>query len=664
MRQIDVGQKIRLLMKNYVWLAVLMANCFAAQSATIGSSFYYQGRLLERGQPANGQYDLQFTLFAAETGGSPIGSPVTKLAVPVSNGVVNVTLDFGAGLFNGTAYWLELGVRTNGSASPFTQLLPRQPILAAPYAQYAPSAGSAGIAATAVNVSPNAVGATAIQDGSISAAKIAAGQVVKSLNGATDDVVLAGAGSVAIQRTGNTLTVSNAGWGLSGNAGTGGTSFLGTTDAQPLVLKANNSGALRLEPTADTPNVVAGFEGNGAAAVSGVAIGGGGLAGKPNYSHAGFATISGGLDNIIFPGSTNAVIGGGHYQTIYTNSDSATIAGGAENLVGSFAPYAAIGGGFQNSVGYAAEAGAIAGGYQNAILDYAYEGVIGGGANNTIGWNGMFGVIGGGYRNGLGDNAYYAKVGGGVDNTNNAETAVVGGGTNNLIQAGATAAVVAGGDGNTVESNAVWTVIGGGGLNLIRLLYGGTVAGGVYNYIENYADYGTISGGYDNWIQENAAFSTIPGGKQAATWNYGQLAYASGRDSQNYGDAQTSLYVLRRNTTNAVTAELFLDGQAERITILSNSSWAIQVNLVGRTGSGSTICYEYKGGVKKVGSAVNFVGTTATAINMTSVATDLAVTPPQVVVDSVNSALVIRVTGLSGNVIRWVARVQTTELIY
>jgi len=49
---------------------------------------------------------------------------------------------------------------------------------------------------------------------------------------------------------------------------------------------------------------------------------------------------------------------------------------------------------------------------------------------------------------------------------------------------------------------------------------------------------------------------------------------------------------------------------------------------------------------------------------MTSVATDLAVTPPQVVVDSVNSALVIRVTGLSGNVIRWVARVQTTELIY
>jgi hypothetical protein len=41
--------------------------------------------------------------------------------------------------------------------------------------------------------------------------------------------------------------VSKSGWGLSGNSGTGGNAFIGTTDAEPLVFKINNSAVGRLD---------------------------------------------------------------------------------------------------------------------------------------------------------------------------------------------------------------------------------------------------------------------------------------------------------------------------------------------------------------------------------------------------------------------------------
>src|SRR5689334_23280578 len=44
---------------------------------SVGSGFTYQGRLNVSGSPANGQYDLVFTLYDALSGGTQVGSPVT-----------------------------------------------------------------------------------------------------------------------------------------------------------------------------------------------------------------------------------------------------------------------------------------------------------------------------------------------------------------------------------------------------------------------------------------------------------------------------------------------------------------------------------------------------------------------------------------------------------
>src|SRR5207302_4141308 len=42
---------------------------------TTGSGFTYQGRLKDGGSPANGQYDIVFTLFDAPSAGNQVGSP-------------------------------------------------------------------------------------------------------------------------------------------------------------------------------------------------------------------------------------------------------------------------------------------------------------------------------------------------------------------------------------------------------------------------------------------------------------------------------------------------------------------------------------------------------------------------------------------------------------
>src|SRR5882724_6711941 len=96
-----------------VWL--LAALLSPQHGYAQGSAFGFQGRLTDGGLPANGVYDLQIGLRDAVSGGNPVGSDLFRLAVPVTNGVFMLQLDFGGPAFSGPARWLEIGVRTNGT---------------------------------------------------------------------------------------------------------------------------------------------------------------------------------------------------------------------------------------------------------------------------------------------------------------------------------------------------------------------------------------------------------------------------------------------------------------------------------------------------------------------------------------------------------------------
>ncbi len=115
-------------------LSLLFAGLVALEALAQGTAFTFQGRLNDGAAPATGHYDLRFTLQDAATAGSQIAGPLTLVPVGVTNGLFTVRLDFGLGVFNGAARWVQIGVRTNGSAVAHTVLSPRQPVTAAPYA--------------------------------------------------------------------------------------------------------------------------------------------------------------------------------------------------------------------------------------------------------------------------------------------------------------------------------------------------------------------------------------------------------------------------------------------------------------------------------------------------------------------------------------------------
>jgi len=129
--------------------ALLVLVCAGATLAQT-TSFTYQGRLPDGATPANGVYEIQFTLWDAITAGTQEPQPepivITRTNVQVSAGAFTVqSLDFGANAFPGGNRYLEISVRRK-SSEPFTTLSPRQQISATPYAIRAMSAAQADVA--------------------------------------------------------------------------------------------------------------------------------------------------------------------------------------------------------------------------------------------------------------------------------------------------------------------------------------------------------------------------------------------------------------------------------------------------------------------------------------------------------------------------------------
>jgi hypothetical protein len=185
-----------------------------ANAAPLGTAFSYQGHLDDGSIPAQGIYDFRFAVYDAADSGAQSGNAITNSGVTVSKGLFTAVLNFGASVFTGNALWLDIGVRTNGGGS-FTPLTPRQSLTATPYALYSPSAGSS--------------------------ASVPAG----GITGTLPDVRLAG----NVART-------NQVWLLGGNKGTSpGANFVGTSDNQPVVFKANNTEAMRLLSNTNGPTL-------------------------------------------------------------------------------------------------------------------------------------------------------------------------------------------------------------------------------------------------------------------------------------------------------------------------------------------------------------------------------------------------------------------------
>jgi hypothetical protein len=379
-------------------------------------------------------------------------------------------------------------------------------------------------------------------------------------------------------------------WSLTGNAGTSpGTHFLGTTDDQALEVRVNNARALRIEPTAGSPNLIGGHSANEVTdGVWGATIGGGGNSAYANrvtdnggtvsggrgnragdddgvLHSASFATVGGGLVNIA--SGLYATVGGGAGS--YATGGAATVGGGDSNYASGSC--ATVGGGYRNTAsGHDATVGG--GTHNQASADYATiagggpsdptnpdttrnrvtdgYGTIGGGGNNQAGdgdgdlHSATYATVAGGWGNQA--LASFSSIAGGFDNEASGQHSAIGGGIVN--DAGGYAATVAGGHGNQVLAD--FGTIGGGGrwdvadpatANVVTDNYG-TIGGGANNQAGDddgdptTALYATVGGGFLNSAGGLAA--TVGGGGGNAASGYGATV-GGGYNNSTIGVAAT-----------------------------------------------------------------------------------------------------------------------------
>jgi hypothetical protein len=166
-----------------------------------------------------------------------------------------------------------------------------------------------------------------------------------------------------------------------------------------------------------------------------------------------------------------------------------------------------------------------------------------------------------------------------------------------------------------------------------------------------------------------SAKNSVAIGRYAKSETQGKYAF-SNSDTWGQGKAQSGHFILKSDTTDA-TAEALTTNRTtadatNQVVLPNNSVYGFTGTVIAREDSSSTndfAVWEVKGGAVRAGSA----STTALGsynINKISESTGAANWSIALSADTTNGAVAITVTGEASHNIRWVATINTTEVIY
>lgn len=376
-------------------------------------------------------------------------------------------------------------------------------------------------------------------------------------------------------------------------------------------------------------------------------------------------------------------INGGTIST--TNADVALVAKGTGATLAQV-PDGTIAGGNKRGTG--------ATDWQKTRVNAAYvangvDSTISGGKNNT--GSGLNATVAGGNSNTA--SAQDSAVGGGFGNNASAQQSAICGGNSNT--ASSSYSFVGGGQSNIAQTNTHATVCGGNG-NTASGQYS-FVGGGRSNVASNYADVAlgenatasgsnsAVLGGYLNaasgaaavvvggtYNTANGPYSVVIGNKGSTRNIRGYIVLAAREDTlftSKQGAAQMALLVLARETTDATATVLTSNTGAaattNQVILPNNSAYSFSGEVIaGVTAAGDTARWTINGAIKRGANAASTAMVGTPTVTMTHFDAGAATWVVAVTADTTNGGIAVTVTGALATTIRWVAKIETTEMTY
>ena len=316
--------------------------------------------------------------------------------------------------------------------------------------------------------------------------------------------------------------------------------------------------------------------------------------------------------------------------------------------------------------------------------------VIGGGTENQASGQdstvsgGRFNVasnlraaVGGGEFNTA--NGIYAFVGGGGNHTANTNYSFVGGGQSNVTQTN-THATVCGGSTNTASGQR--SFIGGGEGNTASASWCGSLSGignvasGTYSAIAGgsgsvaSASNSFVGGGDNN--RANGISSCISGGANGTARliaGYHVFPACSAPIATTQGCTQSALLLLARQTTDAtatvLTSNTGAAGTTNQVILPNNSAYSFSGEVIaGVTGAGDTAAWNFKGAIKRGANAASTAVVGTVVLDRIAYDTGATAWTVAVTADTTNGGIKVEVAGAAATTIRWVCKINTTEMTY
>jgi len=179
-----------------------------------------------------------------------------------------------------------------------------------------------------------------------------------------------------------------------------------------------------------------------------------------------------------------------------------------------------------------------------------------------------------------------------------------------------------------------------------------------------------VFGGSNNTANGNSSF-VASGSFGTARSITGSVTFAASLNpiTSALGVSQTETLILARQTTDATVTTLCSNnsaaGTTNQVILPNNSAYYVRGSIIATvTGGGNTKSWDFIATIKRGATAASTAIVGAVTLNVQAADAGAATWVVAITADTTNGGLAVTVTGQAATTIRWVCKVETTEVTY